>query len=563
MSPVEYAAAENDSEVLGMLIGAVPRAKAAKFEALRDSLADALEAVPDFSVEISFNCESRFIPFVRSFTPSDVYKVYKKKDKVRVDLTLLGLMGRKGIRGNMSIVFKGRGGPLLLVNHDTKTSETVFSDLSDKNIEAIVTELLSEKKNVLKSQQMSLHHLLYNNKPITKMIEGFACSKFEAKHKLTYMKNRPTSFKQYDSFESYFHDLTLHPDSDCDGSRTTETEYKAIAWLSNRYPLKYSQFAPLIHIMSYASEHFANLVGLLPECHLEREGFPLKLSIPLYYTLSVNIALKNLLYTPIIDGEFMSIDERCGTPSEQTNETKVKLYSPISHGILRSCQSFVQVDNEHYPSFVDDNDRLRWTSYESDEGKDSVYWTQEKFENLLKDDSSSEAKAVVQIVRNNRGDDSYDLDAIEDETEQTSSNTVNEKIKTHSILKIKTLNAIFMDKSEKYLCEIKKRREENLKKIMNPRKIKGKGSWDGTKVVKLPLNGVKLKNVAEKLQEEAKARKSTLVKESMWESEGINGLRLKMNNARAIRNSTSLKCSGKKLKVYKKTADIDVALNPM
>ncbi len=58
-----------------MLLGAVPRSKANSFEAYKGSLSDALEALPDLSMEMQFNCDSSFIPFVKSFAPSDVYKV--------------------------------------------------------------------------------------------------------------------------------------------------------------------------------------------------------------------------------------------------------------------------------------------------------------------------------------------------------------------------------------------------------------------------------------------------------------------------------------------------------
>ena len=75
LSPIEYAVAEKDIELLVMLVGAAPRSKANNFETYKESLADALEAIPDFSMEMCFNCDSSFIPFVKSFAPSDVYKV--------------------------------------------------------------------------------------------------------------------------------------------------------------------------------------------------------------------------------------------------------------------------------------------------------------------------------------------------------------------------------------------------------------------------------------------------------------------------------------------------------
>ena len=82
LSPVEFAASQNDIEMLSMLVGAVPRSKANNFESYKESLADALESLPDLSMEMYFNCDSSFIPFVKSFAPSDVYKVAWEWHKV-------------------------------------------------------------------------------------------------------------------------------------------------------------------------------------------------------------------------------------------------------------------------------------------------------------------------------------------------------------------------------------------------------------------------------------------------------------------------------------------------
>lgn len=47
-----------------------------------------IENIPDFSFEMKYECESNVIPFVKSLTPSDVYKIYKKGKKMRIDFTL-------------------------------------------------------------------------------------------------------------------------------------------------------------------------------------------------------------------------------------------------------------------------------------------------------------------------------------------------------------------------------------------------------------------------------------------------------------------------------------------
>lgn len=78
--------------------------------------------MPNFSIDIHFDCKSNYIPFVRNFAPSDTYKIYKHGSKIRLDMSLVGFKKLKCIRGNLSVLFKGRGqeneGELIMVDHD-------------------------------------------------------------------------------------------------------------------------------------------------------------------------------------------------------------------------------------------------------------------------------------------------------------------------------------------------------------------------------------------------------------------------------------------------------------
>lgn len=84
----------------------------------------ALESLPDFRMDMHFSCKSSFIPFISNITPSDTYKISKHGSKLRLDMTLVGFRHLKCIRGNLSVLFKGRGqdneGELFVVDHDTK-----------------------------------------------------------------------------------------------------------------------------------------------------------------------------------------------------------------------------------------------------------------------------------------------------------------------------------------------------------------------------------------------------------------------------------------------------------
>jgi len=75
LSAIEYAVKQRRIDFLSILIGAIPGAKNTNFNMFKDMLINSLETLPNLSMEINFHCDSSFIPFVKSFTPSDTYKV--------------------------------------------------------------------------------------------------------------------------------------------------------------------------------------------------------------------------------------------------------------------------------------------------------------------------------------------------------------------------------------------------------------------------------------------------------------------------------------------------------
>jgi hypothetical protein len=75
----------------------------------KDAMFKALEALPDFKMDMHFSCKSNFIPFIQNVAPSDTYRIYKKGSMLRLDMTLVGFRHLKCIRGHLSVLFKGRG----------------------------------------------------------------------------------------------------------------------------------------------------------------------------------------------------------------------------------------------------------------------------------------------------------------------------------------------------------------------------------------------------------------------------------------------------------------------
>ena len=94
--------------------------------------------------------QSNFIPFLGSIAPSDTYKIYKRGSKLRLDMTLVGFKNLKSIRGNLSVLFKGRGqdneGELYVVDHDTKSVTNLFNQVISAKLDKDLEDIMSDQQ---------------------------------------------------------------------------------------------------------------------------------------------------------------------------------------------------------------------------------------------------------------------------------------------------------------------------------------------------------------------------------------------------------------------------------
>ena len=69
------------------------------------NLFNVLNSLKDFYVEIKWEFESSLIPLVGKIAPSDTFKIWKYKNSIRMDYSIVGYKNLKCKRRNMSLLF--------------------------------------------------------------------------------------------------------------------------------------------------------------------------------------------------------------------------------------------------------------------------------------------------------------------------------------------------------------------------------------------------------------------------------------------------------------------------
>lgn len=215
-TPMEEAISQKAYVMLKYLLIAGQRLRQAQWESEKANLLNAIEAIPDFSCEMNWECDSKFIPFAKRLAPSDTYKIYKLGSSLRVDMTLAGFSKLKCVRGNISALFKGKGfeneGKLLIIDHEKKKLMDLLSDFDMDQLDHSAEELM---KNEYMCSEFKAENVDFNPSTNWKgeiqreRIAGIDTMKFTAKGGLNIQLNRKdylenVNFKEFKDFEDYF-----------------------------------------------------------------------------------------------------------------------------------------------------------------------------------------------------------------------------------------------------------------------------------------------------------------------------------------------------------------------
>ena len=115
----------------------------------KESIFRVLERLPDFSIDLHFECTSNFIPWMKHLAPNDTYHIYKQGSNLRLDMRFLGYKKLKAVESNITVLFKGRNsgdseGELLLVDHTTGRVSSIFEDSASAKIQRDLDNIMKD-----------------------------------------------------------------------------------------------------------------------------------------------------------------------------------------------------------------------------------------------------------------------------------------------------------------------------------------------------------------------------------------------------------------------------------
>ncbi|XP_044115744.1 ankyrin repeat domain-containing protein 13D isoform X2 [Neovison vison] len=281
-------------------------------------LLNKLRQAPDFYVEMKWEFTS-WVPLVSKMCPSDVYRVWKRGESLRVDTSLLGFEHMTWQRGRRSFIFKGRGGAhrdagarparagsaagrhatqrgargqpahlsyrLHPPGHAQCGLREVYSATNVELVTRTRTEHLSDQdKSRSKGGKTPFQSFL-----------GMAqqhSSHSGASVQQAASPTNPTAISPSEYFDPNFSLESRNIGRPIEMSSKVQ-RFKATLWLSEEHPLSLGdQVTPIIDLMAISNAHFAKLRDFitlrLPP------GFPVKIEIPLFHVLNARITFSNL-----------------------------------------------------------------------------------------------------------------------------------------------------------------------------------------------------------------------------------------------------------------------------
>ncbi|PIK46616.1 Ankyrin repeat domain-containing protein 13C-A [Apostichopus japonicus] len=293
----------------------------------RPMLVEALKKLRDFSMIIRWDFQS-WVPLLSRVLPSDVCHIYKKGSSIRVDTTLIEFSDLKWQRGNISIIYDGdllAENSFLVLDNENMAYQRMKYEGTDSEIEEEVDLLMSSdimtatlpttgiefsraqtgwifredrRETVGASRPNSTKYLarehlseedIAKNKAVLESISKGTMLE-ESLNETIQKKSLAPPEKTSVTWEEY---INAEPGKATNLSKETKKVYKAVVGMCEDFPMEIEDLLTILELFAPV-RHISKLRDFI-ELKLP-PGFPVKLDIPLFPTISAKVTFEDFQY---------------------------------------------------------------------------------------------------------------------------------------------------------------------------------------------------------------------------------------------------------------------------